>query len=109
LLAGCGGGHRATPAPKPPRIPADVATKLAADADRIAGAPTHSCAARSAANTLQTDVIAAINMRRIPARYQETLTNTANSLVTRLSVCTERVAHPKHKKKEKDKHKKEHD
>jgi hypothetical protein len=82
LLAGCGGEERRPP-PAPPRIPAAVAEKLAADADRVAATP--GCAARDAAVTLQSDVIASIS--RIPPRYQEQLTSAATDLVTRIPPC----------------------
>ncbi|HEY2939177.1 MAG TPA: hypothetical protein VGJ27_05140 [Gaiellaceae bacterium] len=103
LLAGCGGeGHRSPPAP--PRIPAGVADRLAADADRVAATP--GCAARTAAVQLRDNVIAAI--ARVPARYQEQLTSAANDLVDRIRPCAqpeekkhERRHHGKHKGKKK--------
>ena len=87
LLAGCGGnGHQAQPPPKPPRIPAGVATRLAAEADRVAGMTPGTCAARDAANRFRSDVIASVV--RLPARYQEPLTSAANDLAARLAACT---------------------
>jgi hypothetical protein len=103
LLAGCGGGGKqaTTPRPRPPRIPADVAQRLAAEADLIASARPGSCAARAAAARLQADALATIH--RVPLRYQEPLMSAANGLVARLSECTEptrRTKHPgKHGKK----------
>jgi hypothetical protein len=91
LLAGCGGEGRRSP-PVPPRIPAGVADRLAADADRVAATP--GCAARVAAFELRGDVIAAIS--RVPARYQEQLTSAANDLVDRIPPC----AQPEEKKHE---------
>ena len=104
LLAGCGGGaEQTTPTPRPPRIPADVVQRLAAEADLIATAQPGSCTARAAATRLQSEAIQAIQSRRIPPRYQEPLMNAANGLVARLSECTEptrRTEHPgKHGKK----------
>jgi hypothetical protein len=86
VLAGCGGGsHKTAPPPKPPRIPAAVAARLAAEADRVAALTPGSCAARDAAARFRTDVIASLG--RIPSRYQEPLTSAANSLAERLATC----------------------
>jgi hypothetical protein len=108
LLAGCGdgGAKQTAPRPRPPRIPADVARKLAAEADLIANAQPGSCTARAAAARLQAEAIQAIH--RVPKRYQEPLMSTANDLVGRLSQCTEPTRRkdekPKHPKHEKKKH-----
>ena len=88
LLAGCGDGKKAEPPPPLPRIPAGVAAKLAAEADRVAALTPGSCEARDAAARFRTDVIASIG--RIPARYQEPLTSAANTLAERLATCVER-------------------
>jgi hypothetical protein len=87
LLAGCGGGHQAQPPPKPPRIAAGVATRLAAEAERVAALAPGTCAARDAANRFRSDVIASISA--LPSRYQEPLTSAANDLAARLATCTE--------------------
>jgi hypothetical protein len=87
LLAGCGGRHDATPTPRPPRIPADVAARLAAEADTVARLPAGSCAARDAATRFRSDVIASVG--RIPPRYQEPLLAAANDLPGRLATCTD--------------------
>lgn len=88
LLAGCGGGgHQAPPPPKPPRIPAGVAARLAAEADRVAALAPGTCAARDAAVRFRSDVIGSIGS--VPARYQEPLTSAANDLAARLATCTE--------------------
>jgi hypothetical protein len=93
LLAGCGGGeHRTTPLPKP-RIPADVASRLAVEADRVAALTPGTCEARDAATRFRQDVIASIG--RIPARYQEPLTSAANTLAERLATCVEPKPEPK--------------
>jgi hypothetical protein len=90
LLAGCGGdgAKQATPPrPRPPRIPAAVAQRLAAEADLIAAAKPGSCTARAAAARLQVEAIRTI--QQVPKRYQEPLMSAANDLVSRLSQCTE--------------------
>jgi hypothetical protein len=84
LAAGCGGsGRHDGSTAQVPRIPAGVAARLAADADRVASTP--GCGARSAATTFRSDVIAVIG--RLPARYQEPLTSAANDLVDRIPPC----------------------
>src|SRR5215210_2047449 len=90
LLAGCGGGggeQAATPRPRPPRIPANVVQRLAAEADLIAAAQPGSCTARAAAARLQAEAIQSI--QRVPKRYQEPLMSAVNDLVARSSQCTE--------------------
>ena len=99
LLAGCGDGKKAEPPPPLPRIPAGVAAKLAAEADRVAALTPGSCEARDAAARFRTDVIASIG--RIPARYQEPLTSAANTLAERLATCVEpKPEHGKENRKE---------
>ena len=84
LLSACGGnGRHAAPVPKPPRIPADVARRLAEDAARVASTP--GCAARDAAIAFRRDVIAEI--ARVPTRYRAQLMGTANDLVGRIPPC----------------------
>jgi hypothetical protein len=109
LLAGCGegGAKQTAPRPRPPRIPADVARQLTAEADLIAAAQPDSCTARAAAIRLQADALQAIH--RVPPRYQEPLMSAANSLVARLSRCTEPPRGEDDKKKPpKKKHGKDH-
>src|SRR5215208_5155840 len=110
LLAGCGGGgaNRPKPEPRPPRIPAEVARRLAAEADLIASAEPGSCTARAAAARLQAEALEAIQSRRVPPRYQEPLMSAANSLVARLSVCAEPTRKEDKKSHEKKKHEKDH-
>jgi hypothetical protein len=93
LLAGCGGGSPTSPPPRPPRIPADVAAKLAAEADRVAVLAPGSCAARDAAARFRSDVIASVG--RIPARYERPLLSAAHDLAGRLAACTPPPAEPK--------------
>ena len=106
LLAGCGGGaaKQTTPKPRPPRIPADVAGQLAADADLIATAQPGSCTARAAAARLQAAAIRAIQSHRVPVRYQEPLMDAANGLAARLSRCTEPAQGKGREKHAKKKH-----
>jgi hypothetical protein len=85
LLAGCGGDRSAQPSPKPPRIPAGLAARLAAEADRIATLEPGTCEARDAAARFRNDVIASIG--KVPPRYQEPLTSAANALAERLATC----------------------
>lgn len=87
LLAGCGGGDHAGPPPKPPKIPAAVAARLAAQADRVSALAPGTCEARDAAARFRAAVIASIGRREIPTRYQETLMSAANSLAERLASC----------------------
>ena len=106
LLAGCGGGNanQTKPRPRPPRIPADVAQRLAAEADLIARAQPGSCTARAAAARLQAEALEAIQSHRVPPRYQEPLMSAANGLVARLSVCAEPTRKDDEKRHEKKKH-----
>jgi hypothetical protein len=100
LLAGCGGEGRRSP-PAPPRIPAGVAERLAADADRVAATP--GCAGHAPAVELRGDVIAAIS--QVPARYQEQLTSAANDLVDRIRPCAQPEEKEKHEPEHHGKHK----
>jgi hypothetical protein len=95
LLAGCGTKHKATPQPRPPRIPSDVASKLAAEAGQVAALTPGTCEARDAAKRFRDDVISSIG--RVPSRYQEPLTSAANSLAERLATCVEPKPLKKHK------------
>ena len=110
LLAGCGGGNvdQTKPRPRPPRIPADVAQRLAAEADLIARAQPGSCTARAAAARLQAEALEAIQSHRVPPRYQEPLMSAATGLVARLSVCAEPTRKDDEKRHEKKKHEKHH-
>jgi hypothetical protein len=110
LLAGCGGGNanQTKSRPRPPRIPADVARRLAAEADLIARAEPGSCTARAAAARLQAEALEAIQSHRVPPRYQEPLMGAANGLVARLSICAEPTRKDDEKRHEKKKHGKDH-
>jgi hypothetical protein len=86
VLAGCGGGREAAPPAPPPRIPADVATRLATEAEQVARLTPGSCAARDAAARFRREVISSVG--RIPARYREPLLSAANDLAVRLVTCS---------------------
>lgn len=78
--AGCGGGGERS---APPRLPAQVASDLAARSDAVAQRldSGDGCGARAEAEALQVDAIAAVNEGRIPARYQEELAASVATLV----------------------------
>jgi hypothetical protein len=101
VLAGCGHSTATRTTKPPPRIPAGVAQQLAADADAVASAS--GCAARVPAQKLLDDVI--VLQSRVPQRYREQLTSSANSLVSRIPECLpakqENGKHKGHKKKHK--------
>jgi hypothetical protein len=100
VLAGCGHSTATRTTKAPPRIPADVAQRLVADANVVASAS--GCAARVPAQKLLGDVIAL--QGRIPQRYREQLTSSANYLVSRIPECLPPTqGHGKHKG-----HKKKH-
>jgi hypothetical protein len=87
LLGGCGGAEPAPAPPPAPRIPVGVASRLAAEADRVAELAPGTCAARDAAARFRADVVASISS--VPARYQEPLTSAVNDLAERLAACDE--------------------
>ena len=93
--------------PRPPKIPADLAAGLAAEAERVAQLGTGTCAARDAAARLQRDVIRSIG--EVPQRYREDLLGAATDLADRLSQCSEqrRREEKEHDQKE-EKAEKEH-
>lgn len=84
-LAGCGGTH--TPPPRQPTLPRALAQSLRAQADGVAAALAagDGCLARQRAAALQSSVISAVNTRRLPARFQETLLGSVNDLVARIT------------------------
>lgn len=100
VLAGCGSSSSPPHPKRVPRIPADVARQLSADADTVAAAS--GCAARVPAQKLLDDVIAL--QGRIPQRYREQLTSSANYLVSRIPECLPPGQdHGKHKGQKKHK------
>jgi hypothetical protein len=70
------------------------------------------CRALTLAQQLQQETIAAINVGRIPASFQEHLTSTVGDLVSRIQ-CVPATGgqhdNGKHKGKEKDKNKNKHE
>jgi len=106
LLAACGGGgERSAPPKPPPRIPAAVASRLAAEAEQVALLAPGTCQARDAAARFREHVIASIGS--VPARYQEPLMNAANDLAERLATCAPPPQPPEDRGK--GKHKRKHD
>jgi hypothetical protein len=85
VLAGCGSGDE-RPAPVRPKLPFEVAQRLADRSDNVAVALVagDTCGALDEARRLQEDAIAAINGRRVPAAFQEQLSTTVNDLVSRI-------------------------
>lgn len=86
VVAGCGGGERQRDGNRPdatPRLPAPLAAELAARSDAVAASldADDPCGARRQAEALQKDVIAAVNVDRVPPRYQEELGAAVFSLV----------------------------
>lgn len=78
LAAGCGGEER-EPAPK---LPSGLAESLADRSDTVASRldAGDACAARTEADALQRDAIAAVNEQRVPAALQEELLGAATAL-----------------------------
>ena len=106
-VAGCGSGSERT-AP-PPKLPATIASSLAAHSDTVAQALAagDSCAALAAAERLQQDAITAINAKRVPAAFQEQLASSVSDLVSRIR-CVPPVKQPHDEGKHKGKHRKKH-
>jgi hypothetical protein len=84
-LTACSGEPQATP--PEPRLPAAVASDLAARSDRVAAllAGNDVCGAAHAADELQAATIAAINAGDVPPPFQEELTAAANALVNEVN------------------------
>jgi hypothetical protein len=85
LLAGCGGAHPTTP--RLPRLPHALASTWRAEADGVASALAagDGCLAQQRAVALQSSVIGAVNKRRLPPRFEETLLGSVNDLVSRIA------------------------
>ena len=89
MLAGCGGGSRQAESPPPPRLPHALAESWNRQANAVAAAlaVNDGCAAAEQADRLRTEVIAAINARRVPRPLLEPLTSAVNALPARIT-CT---------------------
>jgi hypothetical protein len=87
--AGCGGSAKPAAAPAPPKLPRTLAQSWAQQADAIAAslAAGDGCTAEIRAVALRTQVVQAVNERRIATRYLESLVSTVNDLPARIS-CT---------------------
>lgn len=85
LVAGCGGTHQTTP--RLPRLPHALASTWRAQADGVASALAtgDACLAQQRAVALQASVISAVNKRRLPPRFEETLLSSVNDLVSRIA------------------------
>lgn len=99
--AGCGGERSAAPG-----LPAQVADGLAAQSDAVAqrldrGDP---CGARTAAEGLQADAIAAVNAGHVPRRLQEELVSSITALVGSIECAPGEHEEGKGKAKGKGKH-----
>ena len=107
-LAGCGSGSEQRAAQQP-KLPAAVASALAARSDEVARALAagDDCRALSLAQQLQRETIAAINAGRVSAVFQEHLGSTVGDLASRIQCIP--PAQPqdngKHKGRKKKKHK----
>ena len=90
LCAGCGGGSRALrPAPKPPHLPRALAQTWSRQAQAVAEAldAGDACTAKERSQELRSEVTAAVNAERVPARLLEPLTSAVDTLPERI-VCT---------------------
>jgi hypothetical protein len=85
--AGCGGSAKPAAAPAPPKLPRALAQSWAQQADAIAASLTagDGCTAEQRAVALRTQVVQAVNDRRVPARYLEPLVGTVNDLPNRIT------------------------
>jgi hypothetical protein len=85
LVAGCGGGTK----PAGPHLPRALARQWAQRVAAIASADP--CTAHRRAAALRTDVILAVNKRKIPQSLQEPLTSKVNALAAHKACAPVRV------------------
>lgn len=87
--AGCGGSAKPRVVTVQPRLPRALAQDWQQQADAVSAAlaANDGCTARAKAVALQQSVIRAIDARRIPRRFDETLQGAANELVDGIT-CT---------------------
>lgn len=107
VAAGCGGAAKERAAPTPPKLPRALAQSWARQADAIAAAVASGdgCAAQLRAIALRTEVVGAVNERRVARRYLESLVGAVNDLAGRIT-CTPAPAPKQPKPNEHDKPKK---
>jgi hypothetical protein len=99
-LAGCGGtAERAKP--KQPRLARDLAQSWAQQSDAVANALASGdgCTAQQLAVSLNSQFIAAVNERHVPARLQEPLGAALNDLQSRITCIPPAEHGKKHKPK----------
>jgi hypothetical protein len=91
VLAGCGGGRKAAPAPK---LPAPLGRSLAAQSEQVASqlAAGDACGASDSATKLQQRTIA--SMVRVPAELQEPLQSAVNDLADRAQAACQAATPP---------------
>jgi hypothetical protein len=84
--AGCGGAAH-TAAPAPPKLPRALAHLWAQQADQIAAALAagDGCTAETQAVALRTQVVLAVNERRVARRFRGPLVGTVNDLPDRIA------------------------
>jgi hypothetical protein len=84
-LAGCGSGAERNAAPQP-KLPRPLAATLAQQSDAVARAldAGDGCQALQLAESLRQQTIAAINVRRVPAAFQEPLLDRVIDLTSRI-------------------------
>ncbi len=104
VLAGCGGHSSHRTALPPPKLQRALAQQLAKLSERVAEKldARDSCAARVAANALQSRTIAAVNGHEVPDALKEPLMSAATELASRIQCAP---APPHHKDHGKGKHK----
>jgi hypothetical protein len=86
VVAGCGGSAKRA-APRQPHLPRAVATELRSRADSVAAALAagDGCTAQARARALQAAFRTAVNGRRVPPRFQESLSSAVNDLAARIT------------------------
>ncbi len=103
LAAGCGSERAA--APQQPKLPRQLAQRLARESDAVSAALARgdACRAASLAARLRGDATASIG--QVPPRLQEPLSSGVNAVVARIPACTPPAAPPQARPHDKGKHK----
>jgi len=85
--AGCGGGAKHIAAPATPKLPRALAQAWAQQADEIAAALAagDGCTAVTRAVALRTQVVQAVNDRRVARRFLGPLVGTVNDIPDRIA------------------------